>query len=91
MRQPLFNYAAHIGDEASLNPGVITSPALPDYLLICGGGEGGRDGGNWREVGGAVLGSSTATSTKSMVSSLIRPAEPNPLAVIGKRSSGSVL
>lgn len=88
MRQPLFNYAAHIGDEASLNPGVITSPALPDYLLICGGG-GGRE--RWREVGGAVLGSSPATSTKSMVSSLIGPAEPNPLAVIGKRSSGSVL
>lgn len=26
VRQPLFNYAAHIGDEASLNPRVITSP-----------------------------------------------------------------
>lgn len=88
MRQPLFNYAAHIGDEASLNPGVITSPALPDYLLICGGGVG-RE--RWREVGGAVLGSGPATSTKSMVSSLIGPAEPNPLAAIGKRSSGSVL
>lgn len=46
MRQPLFNYAAHIGDEASLNPGVITSPRSRLSANM------------WRE--GAVLGGSPA-------------------------------
>lgn len=38
VRQPLFNYAAHIGDEASLNPGVITSPRSPTLSWCVGGG-----------------------------------------------------